>query len=107
AVELFFGAKIALGALLSGVLPAASALRPDPVPHLALLTLALGALGFYAPNFWLDARVRGRQTELSKSLPDTLDLLVTCVEAGLGMEAALGRVTGEIRLSAPRLSLEL
>src|SRR5262249_39799786 len=51
--------------------------------------------------------VTARQTELSRALPDTLDLLITCVEAGLGIEAALNRLTAEIGLSAPLLAGEL
>jgi tight adherence protein C len=53
---------------------------------------ALAGMGAYLPKMWLGARVRSRQKEISKSLPDAFDLIVTCVEAGLGLEAALARV---------------
>ncbi|HWC30863.1 MAG TPA: type II secretion system F family protein [Dehalococcoidia bacterium] len=52
----------------------------------------IGAIGALAPKIWLDNRVRHRQKEILKSLPDAFDLITTCVEAGLGLEAALARV---------------
>jgi tight adherence protein C len=107
ATEIYFGSKIALGAGLAAVLLALSALRPTPVPHREIWGLVLGAIGFYAPNLWLSAGVKSRQQALTKALPDTLDLLVTCVEAGLAVESALARVTGEIGLSSPVLAQEL
>jgi tight adherence protein C len=83
-------------------------MRPrEPLPYAWLIALMLGALGFYAPNLWLSSRVEQRQLLISRALPDTLDLLVTCVEAGLGVEASLARVTQEIHLSAPLLAVEL
>ena len=57
-----------------------------------LMLLALGGMGAYLPKMWLGGRVRSRQKEIGKSLPDAFDLIVTCVEAGLGLEAALARV---------------
>ncbi len=53
-------------------------------------------LGFFMPKVWLDNRVRMRQKIILKSLPDAFDLVTTCVEAGLGLEAALGRVAEKI-----------
>jgi tight adherence protein C len=69
--------------------------------------IVAAAVGFYSPNVWLSRRLKARQTALSRGLADTLDLLVTCVEAGLGLEAALVRITREIGLSAPLLASEL
>jgi len=62
---------------------------------------------FLAPNFWLSRRIKLRKLELERSLPDAMDLLVTCVEAGLGLDAALARVADEIRLASPLLAQEL
>jgi tight adherence protein C len=60
---------------------------------LGLFALVLiGVVGLVGPKIWLDNRVRYRQKEILKSLPDAFDLITTCVEAGLGLEAALGRV---------------
>jgi tight adherence protein C len=61
-----------------------------------LLLVALGAVGLALPYFWLINRVRRRQTIITKSLPDSLDLITTCVEAGLGLDAALARVAEKV-----------
>jgi tight adherence protein C len=62
---------------------------------------------FLAPNVWLSSRISTRKTWLERSLPDAMDLLVTCVEAGLGLDAALARVADEIRLASPLLAQEM
>jgi tight adherence protein C len=54
-------------------------------------------LGFMMPKVWLDNRTRLRQKMILKSLPDAFDLITTCVEAGLGLEAALGRVAEKVQ----------
>jgi tight adherence protein C len=54
--------------------------------------LLLGGLGFYLPYFWLARRVGRRQNEVLKSLPNALDLITTCVEAGLGLDSAFAKV---------------
>lgn len=107
AVESFFGAKIALGLLLASLPFVVGAVRAEPLHSAKLLAIVLGAIGFYAPNAWLNSRVAARQLALVRALPDTLDLMVTCVEAGLGLEAALHRITAEIALSSPVLASEL
>jgi tight adherence protein C len=59
-----------------------------------VIALAAGALlGYYLPVLWLRQKVDARRTEIQKGLPDALDLLVICVDAGLGFDAALARVT--------------
>jgi tight adherence protein C len=59
-----------------------------------VIALAAGAIvGYYLPVIWLRQKVDGRRTEIQKGLPDALDLLVICVDAGLGFDAALARVT--------------
>lgn len=55
------------------------------------------ALGVVLPLFWLRGQVRRRQTQIMKSLPDALDLITTCVEAGLGLDAALARVSQKMK----------
>jgi tight adherence protein C len=69
-------------------------------------TLALG-FGYLVPDMWLTWRVRSRQHKLRKALPDALDLLVICVEAGLGLDQALMKVSQDMRISHPKLSEEL
>jgi tight adherence protein C len=66
-----------------------------------LIGLGAGAMclvmGFMMPKVWLDNRVRLRQKVILKSLPDAFDLITTCVEAGLGLEAALARVAEKVQ----------
>jgi len=56
----------------------------------------LGVVGLIGPKIWLNNRVRFRQKQILKSLPDAFDLVTTCVEAGLGLEAALARVAEKV-----------
>ena len=70
-----------------------------------LVTLAM--LGFLAPDIYLDSRARERRLELETVFPDTLDLLVVCIEAGLSLDAAIQRVGKEIRHASEAMSDEL
>jgi tight adherence protein C len=71
------------------------------------IPLGLGILGFILPNFILDGLVRARQRKIREALPDALDLLVVCVEAGQGLNAAIKRVADDMMESSPILSQEL
>jgi len=73
------------------------------------LAIVLGAagIGYFLPGIILTNKVQSRQAALTKSFPDTLDLMVICVEAGLSMEAAFNRVAREIADSAQELSEEV
>jgi tight adherence protein C len=75
------------------------ALRP-------LLIYAPIGLGFYLPNFVLKLQIQSRQKKISEGLPDALDLLVVCVEAGLGLNAAMKRVADDFKVGNPVLSQE-
>ena len=66
-----------------------------------------GVAGYVAPNFWLTEKIRRRKQRIRKSLPDAIDLLVICVDAGLGMDQALLRVLTELFISHPDLREEL
>jgi tight adherence protein C len=61
-----------------------------------MLVVALGVAGLVLPYFWLINRIRRRQAIITKSLPDSFDLVTTCVEAGLGLDAALARVAEKV-----------
>lgn len=71
-----------------------------------LMVLMAGITGFLLPDFVLRRKIRKRQEEITDALPDGLDLLVVCVEAGLGLNAAFIKITEEFRLSSPALSEE-
>lgn len=62
------------------------------------------ALGLYVPNLFIRARADRREQELINGFPDALDLMLVCVEAGLGLEAAFSRVGMEMTTSHPRLA---
>ena len=71
-----------------------------------LMVLIAGIVGFLLPDIVLRWKIRKRQEEITDSLPDGLDLLVVCVEAGLGLNAAFVKITEEFHLSSPALSEE-
>lgn len=73
---------------------------------MAALLLA-GAIGYYLPNAVLAHRVARRQRDILEAFPDALDLMTVCVEAGLGLDAALLRVATEMEFTHPTLAEEL
>jgi tight adherence protein C len=64
-------------------------------------------LGYMLPEMWLFWKIKKRQRKLRLALPDALDLLVVCVEVGLGLDQSLLRVAQELRIVHPELSEEL
>jgi tight adherence protein C len=72
-----------------------------------LLPLIAFALGYLLPDMWLTWRVSVRQRQLRRALPDALDLLVICVEAGLGLDQAIMKVSQDMKIAHPELSEEL
>jgi tight adherence protein C len=81
--------------------------RVERIEPAFLIAVVAFAGGFYLPDLWLSSRTRARQTAIERGLPDALDLLVTCVEAGLGLDASLQRVADELRLAWRVLADEL
>ena len=72
-----------------------------------LLILAAGISGFLFPNYWLKWREANRQVEIRRTLPDALDMIVVCADAGMSLDAGIQRVGHELRLAHPLLSSEL
>jgi tight adherence protein C len=68
--------------------------------------LALAIAGYMIPDFWLTRRQGKRKERIRKSIPDAMDLLVICVDAGLGLDQAILRVGSELGLSHPDISQE-
>jgi tight adherence protein C len=106
-VPLYLGARMGLPMALGGglllLLPALG--KPWAI---AVLVAVWGALmGYVLPTFYVRRRIAKRQKEMQKALPDALDLLVVCVEAGLGLNQALVRVSQEIDRVSPVLSEQL
>jgi tight adherence protein C len=90
AVRLIAAAVMAAVGLLLGLLLA------NPL-YLAISIVVGAVLGFFLPVLWLNQKVDTRRREIQKGLPDALDLLVICVDAGLGFDAALTRVTEKFK----------
>ncbi len=71
------------------------------------ILMMMGFLGWMTPELWLISRTKARQKRLRLSLPDAMDLMVICVEVGLGLDQALLKVADEIAIVHPELSAEL
>lgn len=105
AAAVFVGIRLGLPLVLGGLAFAAALVFRLPS---AILPAACAAVfGYIAPSFVLDSKVKKRQKEITLALPDALDLLVVCVEAGLGMNQALLRVADEIEHVSTAMSEEL
>ena len=108
ALPLFYALKtgLALGFLLAVI--AWSAWLPQwSATKLVFVAMLAAFAGLMLPNYVLDHKVERRQKRLRDGFPDALDMLVVCVEAGLGLTAAIQRVTDELRFSHPELGAEL
>ncbi|AOK50885.1 type II secretion system protein [Burkholderia sp. MSMB617WGS] len=107
--HLYFAAKTVLAlALPAAAMPfmIGTALGDSPYSVSAMLVL-IGAFGFYLPNAMLARRIASRQRMIVEDFPDAIDLLTVCVEAGLGLDAALTKVADELRLRSPVVADEL
>lgn len=108
AVPVFFGAKTALALALPVAWLAAAPAMPDVIAGQRWLMVGAAAfIGLVAPNRWLELRVARRQKRLRDGFPEALDMLVICVEAGLGLTGAIARVADELKYSRPELAAEL
>lgn len=92
---IFIGAKALLALVLPGIYVVFYALPKGVLLQInsILYAAALAITGFLLPSLWLSRRVEKRKTEIFHTLPDILDLLTVCVEAGLGLDAALMRAS--------------
>ena len=106
AVDLYLSVRLMLlmGGLVLSLLMAASA--DDPSVAVLFFCFVMG-IAFVGPGVWLSSRTKERQNEIMRSLPSTVDLLVTCLEAGLGLEQAMERVSASDRTGDDLLAAEL
>ena len=108
APAVFYGLKTVLAALFFAAVMFASPLLPKLSSSRLMFYAGLAAfIGLTLPNFVLNRMVERRQRVLRNAFPDALDLLVVCVESGLGLASALQRVALELQISAPELAAEL
>jgi tight adherence protein C len=104
---LLMGAKILTAVGLPIIWMAFGYATARSVGNVMLFSVLMAFIGFYLPTVYIAMRQRQRHSEILSALPDGLDLMVVCVEAGLGLGAALQRVGVEIKLGSPQLSDEL
>lgn len=111
ALHIFLASKVILGfavpillampVLILGKMPAL-----QPTVSVSLLVLS-ALIGYYLPDGYMDRASRERQLRFTEGFPDAMDMLVVCVEAGLGLDAAIQRVGREIAIAHPELADEL
>lgn len=106
----FLGVRVAAG-LTMGFLPAGLLLLAGNLNYALLFGLLLGLLGFQLPVIWLGRKIATRKSKILRALPDAMDLLTISVEAGLGFDAAMKKVTekwyNELSLAFTRVLAEI
>jgi tight adherence protein C len=94
-----FGAFVIIDQYTTHILPFSDNIR-------TFAALGAAVVGFFAPDVWISNRIKKRAHQMELGLPDALDLLVICAEAGLSLDASLIRVSRELELTWPELSEE-
>lgn len=92
----FLASRFVVAGVFGGFLTLIFAISPPTTWSLGvriLVVLLFTVLGFAFPQLWLQSKINSRQTEIRKAMPDALDLLTICVEAGLGFDAAMAKVS--------------
>jgi tight adherence protein C len=107
APSIYFGLKLGLTVAVPVLILPWIYGRGFPPASLLAISFALMALGYFLPTLILNHLVTNRQKKIKEGLPDALDLLVVCVEAGQGLNAAIKRVSDDLNLSSPVLAREL
>ena len=103
ALKNFYGAKVLVPLALCVLVTVTGISHASPF---VIYIAALG-LGFLAPDFWLGRKISARQKAIRRGLPDVLDLLVICIEAGQSLDQATIRTAEELRLAQPAVTDEL
>lgn len=105
----FAGAKLFLAVLMTALiaLVPVKTLGFPTFSNLVFYYVLAATCGYYAPVVWLRKAIANRKDALQRAIPDALDLMVVCVEAGLGLDQAITRVGEEVKRTHPALSDEL
>ena len=110
AVRMFYFAQMSLGllGLLAGViyinfLGGGEGLSTQKT---MMWTIGPGGIGYYLPKYWVTRRVGARKEEITRGFPDSLDMMLVCVEAGQSLDQGIVRVARELKASYPALSEE-
>ncbi|WP_455388160.1 type II secretion system F family protein [Petrachloros mirabilis] len=105
----FVGVKLFLAVLMTALIAVVPVkfLGFPTFSNLVFYYVMAAACGYYAPVIWLRRAIAERKDALQRAIPDALDLMVVCVEAGLGLDQAIARVGEEVKRTHPALSDEL
>jgi tight adherence protein C len=109
APTIFFGIKtlLALSFPLIALTLSGEGLLASGVSRILFVLISASAVGYYLPNLFLRYKIADRQREIFESFPDALDLLIICVESGLGLDQAIAKVAAEIDIKSKVLAQEL
>jgi tight adherence protein C len=90
----FLASRFVVAIFFGGILLMVGLFAPNrwPIAQTFLIVTVFTLIGFFFPQLWLQSRINARQKDIRKAMPDALDLLTICVEAGLGFEAAMSKV---------------
>lgn len=103
AFKIFQGSKVFAPLALCAIVLATGIWRFNPL----FLFLLAGGIGYLGPDMWLRRQIAARQKKLRRGLPDVLDLMIICVEAGLSLDQATIRTSQELRIAQPELCDEI
>lgn len=112
AVRFFHFAQmvLALGGLVAGVIYVNFFMNTGDVEistqKLMMYTVGPGGIGYYIPQYWITRRVAARKEEITSGFPDSLDMMLVCVEAGQSLDQSIVRVAKELHASHPALAEE-
>ena len=106
ALKMLYGAKAVLGVALPVITALVVSGSSAETGNKFAMILAAGAVGFFGPNEYVRRMAARRQREIARGLPNALDLLVVCVESGLGLDQAILQVSKELDHAHPEISEE-
>jgi tight adherence protein C len=106
ALRMLYGSKVILGVTLPLVMAAVVWNSGSEGSNKVLAVLAAAGLGFFGPNEYVSLMSKRRQKEIRRGLPNSLDLMVVCVESGLGLDQAILQVAKELEHAHPEISEE-
>lgn len=106
ALKMLYGSKVALGIGLPLLMMLVTVGSSADISNKMMAILAAAGFGFFAPNEYISLVSKRRQKHISRGLPNALDLLVVCVESGLGLDQAILQVAKELEHAHPDISEE-
>jgi len=106
ALKILYGAKLVLGVTMATISTISAGSTDMESANKIFLILSATASGFFGPNEYVRQMAKRRQKQISRGLPNSLDLMVVCVESGLGLDQAILQVSKELEHAHPEISEE-